>query len=227
MSLSFDPTSIRLEPAHYIDGALIPEPGQIDVRRPSDGEALAACPIATADVVDQAVDAARRALKVSGWSRCRPRERVKTLVAWADLVEAQAEELARIEAVPSTRLITEIVTGEIPVVAEQIRFFAELADKEGGFLAPTANTQLGLVEYEPYGVVGAITPWNYPLPMAVWKLAPALAAGNAVVLKPSELTPFSAVRLVQLAEKAGLPVGLVNVAQGSDGRGADGTSGYR
>lgn len=214
MSLSFDPSLISLEPVHYIGGKVIKGQGQIPLTRPSDGHRICDCPIAGADLVDQAVQTAHAALRASGWSDCHPRDRVRAMRAWADLVEAHAVELGQIEAVPSTRLISEIVNGEIPVIAEQIRFFAEFADKEGGFVAPTAKTELGFVEYEPYGVIGAITPWNYPLSMAVWKLAPALAAGNAVVLKPSEMTPFSAVRLAQLAEQAGLPTGLINIVQG-------------
>lgn len=217
MSPSFDPSSIQFEPAHYIGGKKITGSGGITVSRPSDGEVVAECPIAGLDLVDQAVETAKGALKTSDWSGCHPRDRVRALAAWADLVEAHGEELGKIEAVPSTRLISEVVKGEIPVIAEQIRFFGELADKEGGVLAPTADTELGLISHEPYGVIGAITPWNFPMSMAVWKLAPALAAGNAVVLKPSEMTPFSVVLLAQLAEKAGLPKGLINIVQG-DGR---------
>jgi aldehyde dehydrogenase (NAD+) len=163
MSLSFDPSSIPFEPSHYIGGKKVNGSGNIAISRPSDGEVFSECPIAGPELVDQAVETATGALKTSGWSGCHPRDRVKALVAWADLVEVHAEELGQIEAVPSTRLISEIVNGEIPVIAEQIRFFAELADKEGGFLAPTADTQLGLIEHGPYGVIGAITPWNYPI----------------------------------------------------------------
>ena len=99
-------------------------------------------------------------------------------------------------------------------MAKTIRFFAELADKHGGDVAPTADGQLGFTVTEPYGVVAAIAPWNFPLVMAGWKLAPALAAGNAVVLKPSELTPLSALYLAELAVEAGIPTGLFNVVQG-------------
>ncbi len=100
------------------------------------------------------------------------------------------------------------------MTAEQIRFFAEFADKEGGDLVPTDDTSLGMIMTEPYGVVGAITPWNFPVSMAGWKLGPALAAGNAVVLKPSEMTPFSSIFMAQLAIKAGLPAGLINIVLG-------------
>ncbi|RME65281.1 MAG: aldehyde dehydrogenase, partial [Alphaproteobacteria bacterium] len=115
------------------------------------------------------------------------------------------------------RLIGEASSWDIPYTAEAIRFFAEFADKIGGEVAATEAGKLGLTMTEPYGVVGAIAPWNFPLVMACWKIAPAIAAGNAVVLKPSELTPFSAVRLAELAVRAGLPPGLFNVVQG-DGK---------
>src|SRR5690606_7708031 len=108
----------------------------------------------------------------------------------------------------------EALTGDVAIAAEQIRFFAEFADKECDDLVPTADSQLGFIASEPYGVVGAITAWNVPLALAGWKLAPALAAGNAVVLKPSELTPFSTLYLAELAVRAGLPGGLVNVVIG-------------
>jgi aldehyde dehydrogenase (NAD+) len=99
--------------------------------------------------------------------------------------------------------------------AECIRFCAEYADKLGGDVAPTRSDNLGMIVSEPYGVIGAITPWNFPLIMASWKLGPALAAGNAIVLKPSELTPFSTVRLAELAVEAGMPAGIFNVVQGT------------
>ena len=108
------------------------------------------------------------------------------------MIESDAKVLRQLESVPSTRLIAQIKNGDIAVTAEQIRFFAEMADKEGSLLAPTRDDQMGWVASEPYGVVGAITLWNFPISMAGWKLTPALAAGNAVVLKPSEMTPFSA-----------------------------------
>lgn len=214
MSLSFDPEKVKISPTHFIGGNEISQDGDLDLIRPSDGAAVAGCPVASAELVDQAVQTSKAALKQSGWSTCHPRDRVDAMSAWADLVAKHAVELGQVEAVPSTRLIQDIVEEEIPADAEQILFFAEFADKEGGLLAPTASNRLGLVEHEPYGVIGAIKPWNYPISMAVWKLAPALAAGNAVVIKPSEMTPNSAVLVVQLAEKAGLPQGLVNVVQG-------------
>ncbi|UCI18936.1 aldehyde dehydrogenase family protein [Mesorhizobium sp. B2-1-8] len=214
MSLSFDPDTIPLPVGHFIGGELISAEDGIEIRRPSDGKSYVACPVAGIDMVDRAVESAKAALKASNWGGVRPRERTKALQAWADLIEAEAATLARIEALCSTRPVGQLVAGDIAITAEQIRFFAEFADKEGGDLAPTDDGSLGMIMSEPYGVVGAITPWNFPLSMAGWKLGPALAAGNAVVLKPSEMTPFSTVYIAQLAVRAGLPAGLVNVVLG-------------
>ncbi|TRC87802.1 aldehyde dehydrogenase [Mesorhizobium sp. WSM4310] len=214
MSLSFDPDTVPLPIGHFIGAELIAGDGAIEMRRPSDGKVYADCPVADADIVDRAVESAKAALKASNWGGVRPRERTRALHAWADLIEAEAATLARIEALCSTRPVGQLIAGDIAVTAEQIRFFAEFADKEGSELVPTDDTTLGMIMSEPHGVVGAITPWNFPISMAGWKLGPALAAGNAVVLKPSEMTPFSAVCLAQLAVKAGLPAGLVNVVLG-------------
>ncbi|CAN7733289.1 aldehyde dehydrogenase family protein [Mesorhizobium amorphae] len=214
MGLSFDPDTVSLPVGHFIGGGLIAAEGAIEMRRPSDGRVYAACPVADVDMVDRAVESAKAALKASNWGGVRPRERTRALQAWADLIEVEAETLARIEALCSTRPVGQVFAGDIAVTAEQIRFFAEFADKEGSELAPTDDTTLGMIMSEPYGVVGAITPWNFPVSMAGWKLGPALAAGNAVVLKPSEMTPFSAVYMAGLAIRAGLPAGLVNVVLG-------------
>jgi aldehyde dehydrogenase (NAD+) len=217
VSLSFDPATIDLPRAHFIGGERVPATGGIALHRPSDGVAFADCPVAEADLVDRAVEAAKRALKTSGWGIVRPRERVNALHRWADLIEAEAVTLARMEAVASTRPIAELLKFDIPITVEQIRFFAEFADKEGGDLVPTAADSVGLIATEPYGVVGAITPWNFPISMAAWKLGPALAAGNAVVLKPSEMTPFATLYLAELSVRAGMPAGLINIVLG-DGR---------
>ncbi|MBB3996712.1 aldehyde dehydrogenase family protein [Aureimonas pseudogalii] len=214
MTLSFDPDSIALPHGHFIGGRLVPAEGVIPMHRPSDGVAYAACPVADGALVDEAVAAGEKALRDSGWDEVRPRERTRALQRWADLIEVNAEPLAQLEALSSTRPVGQLVAGDIAVTAEQIRFFAEFADKECDALVPTDENSLGMVMSEPYGVVGAITPWNFPLSMAGWKLGPALAAGNAVVLKPSEMTPFSTLRLAELSVEAGLPPGLVNIVLG-------------
>ncbi|MCM2441642.1 aldehyde dehydrogenase [Agrobacterium vitis] len=214
MTLSFDPDTIALPIGHFIGDTLVDTNGAIDMYRPSDGKAYAGCPIANEDMVDRAVQTAKQALKTSKWGSVRPRERTVVLQRWAELIESEAETLAKLEALSSTRPVGHLIAGDIAVTAEQIRFFAEMADKEGDALVPTNSDSLGMIMSEPYGVVGAITPWNFPVSMAGWKLGPALAAGNAVVLKPSEMTPFSSIYLAQLAVRAGIPAGLINIVLG-------------
>ncbi|BCH60972.1 aldehyde dehydrogenase [Agrobacterium vitis] len=214
MTLSFDPDTIALPIGHFIGDALVDANGALDMYRPSDGKGYAGCPIANEDMVDRAVQTAKQALKTSQWGNVRPRERTIALQRWADLIEREAETLAKLEALSSTRPVGHLIAGDIAVTAEQIRFFAEMADKEGDALVPTNSDSLGMIMSEPYGVVGAITPWNFPVSMAGWKLGPALAAGNAVVLKPSEMTPFSSIYLAQLAVRAGIPAGLINIVLG-------------
>jgi len=227
MSSSFDPDSLSLPCGHFIGGELIPAKGELPMLRPSDGKPFADCPLADAALVDRAVETAKTALKTSGWADIRPRERTRLLHRWADLIEQEAVTLARLEAVASTRPVAQMLAGDIPVTAEQIRFFAEFADKEGGDLVPTDDGSMGMIMTEPYGVVGAITPWNVPVNMAGWKLGPALAAGNAVVLKPSEMTPFSTIFMAQLAVKAGIPAGLINIVLGDGPTTGNAITGHR
>lgn len=215
----FNPDSLVLPAgSNFIGGLRVTGHGhRIAVHRPSDAREYAALDSAGPDQVDEAVAGAHRAYRTSGWAKADPRQRMRVLRRWADLVEAAVGELAPLEAVGSTRTIAEATAWDIPYAAECIRFFAEFADKIGGEVASTTPDKLGLTITEPYGVVAAIAPWNLPIVMAVWKLAPAIAAGNAVVLKPSEMTPFSIVRLAELAIEAGLPPGIFNIVQG-DGR---------
>lgn len=214
---SFDPRAIAVRCAHFIGGRTCDAQAELEVFRPSDGGFQSGLPCASADLVDEVVEGTWRAWKASDWASRPPRERARVMRRWADLVEADGEILGPLEAVGSTRPLREVLAWDIPYVAEGIRFFAEFADKHGGEVAATATSHLGLQITEPYGVVGAIAPWNFPLSMAGWKMAPALAAGNAVVIKPSELTPFSILRLAELAVLAGLPAGILSVVQG-DGR---------
>lgn len=211
----FAPESIAFSSGHYIGGKAVAAGERIPVARPSDLVDYADLPVANADTVDHAVADAARAVASSGWSTRPPRERARAMRRWAELIEERAVELGRLEALGSTRPIAQAVTGDVASVAEGIRFFSEWADKLGGEVAATRHDHLGLIVSEPYGVVGAITPWNFPLSMASWKVGPALAAGNAIVLKPSELTPFSTVRLAELAVEAGIPAGIFNVVQGN------------
>ncbi len=220
--LDFDPSTQRIPLGHFIDGDLVADKSQLlTVRRPCDGAVYAETPIADQAMVDLAVASARVAFRKSGWARQAPRERARVLRRWADLIDSHRDELARLETLGSARPISQATAWDVPYLAETIRFFAELADKCGGEVAATANDRLGLTVAEPYGIVAAIVPWNFPLVIAGWKLAPALAAGNAVVLKPSELTPFSVLRLAELAIDAGLPAGVLNVVQGDGAQTGD------
>jgi len=212
--MDFEPDKISVPTGHYIGGRWLTAGPSLDVLRPSDAKVLSHIPEASADLVDQAVQNAHSAWQSSGWGTRPPRERARVLMRWADLIDANALGLAQLEAVGSTRPVKDAHDFDIPFTAECIRFFAECADKFGGDAVPTRSDSLGLVLPEPYGVVGAIAPWNFPLSMASWKCGPALAAGNAIVLKPSELTPFSVLRLAELAVQAGVPPGIFNVVQG-------------
>jgi aldehyde dehydrogenase (NAD+) len=211
---TFNPDTLRPRAGHYIGGSWVEGRGAIEVRRPSDNEAYADLPDAGAEIVDQAVRIAQKALNDSDWSRRAPRERAKAMRRWAALIEEDGPTLGPLEAVGSTRPISDVLSWDIPFTAEGIRFFSEFADKHGGDIAATQSNHLGMVIAEPIGVIGAIVPWNFPLVMSSWKCAPALAAGNAVVLKPSELTPFSVMRLAELAVVAGIPPGIFNVVNG-------------
>ena len=215
---SFDPRAIAVRSAHFIGGEYVETQGPaLDVARPSDGEVYASLPVGDASLVAHAVENASRAWRKSGWGTMAPRERARILRRFADLIAADAATLAPLEALGSTRSVREALAWDVPFTAEGIRFYAEFADKIGGQVAATDHAHLGMTIAEPYGVVGAVAPWNFPLVMASWKVGPALAAGNAVVLKPSEMTPFSALRLAELAIAAGVPAGIFNVVQG-DGR---------
>ena len=181
---------------------------------PVDGRSLGlVCRGQQADV-DQAVASARRAFADGRWRRQPPRSRKQVLQRWSALVLAAREELALLETLDMGKPIGHALTVDIPSCATCLAWFGEAIDKRYGEVAPTGDDALALVTREPVGVVGAIVPWNYPLLMAAWKLGPALAAGNSVVLKPSEKSPFSALCLAELALDAGVPPGVLNVVPG-------------
>ena len=214
--LDFHPDDVRFPNGHFIDGELVNGGGHtLPVRRPSDNQIYAELPVASAEMVDRAVMSAQRAFQLSDWASGAPRARARILRRWADLIEAHGVELGQIESLGSTRPIKGVIDVDIPYAADCIRFFAEFADKLGGDVAATRVDHLGLVIGEPYGVVATISPWNYPITQAITKIGPALAAGNAVVLKPSEMTPFSSLRLAELAIEAGMPRGIFNIVQGT------------
>ena len=164
--------------------------------------------------VDAAVASGLRVFRAGTWSKASPAERKRVLLRLADLLEQHRDEFALLDTLDVGKPIAEMLAVDIPESLDCWRWTAEAVDKLYGEIAPTADHTLGLIQHQPVGVVGAITPWNYPLLMATWKLAPALAAGNSVVLKPSEKASLSVLRLAELATEAGLPDGVLNVVPG-------------
>jgi len=181
---------------------------------PVDGRFLAK--VASCDLADanRAVENARATFNAGVWSQLAPAKRKATLIRFADLLRQNVEELALLETLDMGKPIGDSSSIDIPGAAQAIHWTAEAIDKVYDEVAPTPNDQLGLVTREPVGVVGAIVPWNFPLLMACWKLGPALATGNSVVLKPSEKSPLTAIRIAQLAIEAGIPAGVLNVLPG-------------
>ncbi len=188
--------------------------GVMPVINPATEEVIAEVPAAGSADVEAAVDAARGALR-GPWGRLSARERGRRLWALGDRLLAHADELARLETLHNGKPITESRQIEIPAAAECFQYFAGLADKLEGETIPVKGPQLVYTLREPLGVVAAIVPWNFPLLLAAWKIAPALAAGNTVILKPASQTPLTALRLGALALDAGLPPGTLNVITGS------------
>jgi acyl-CoA reductase-like NAD-dependent aldehyde dehydrogenase len=181
---------------------------------PIDGKLLANVAAGDAPDVDAAVRSARSAFEKGVWSRTPPRHRKQVLLRFAELLRQNAAELALTETLDMGKPISDSLSVDIPSAAGCIQWFAEAVDKIYGEIAPTDPSTLALITREPLGVVGAIVPWNFPLIMAAWKLGPVLAAGNSIVLKPSEKSPLSALRIAELALEAGLPAGVFNVVTG-------------
>ncbi len=164
--------------------------------------------------VDRAVQAARQAFDDGAWSQASPAKRKAVLYAFAGLMEQHREELALLETLDTGKPIRHSLRDDVPGAARAIRWYAEALDKVYGEVAPTGAGELAMIVREPIGVVAAVVPWNFPLLLACWKLGPALAAGNSIVLKPSEKSPLTALRLAALAKEAGLPDGVFNVISG-------------
>ncbi|TDB29582.1 aldehyde dehydrogenase [Stenotrophomonas sp. ATCM1_4] len=186
---------------------------------PIDGRVLAQVAECGQRDVDHAVAAARRAFQKGQWAGLKPARRKQVLLRLAGLVERHADELALLETLDMGKPVGEARGVDIGGVIRCIQWTAEAVDKLYGEVAPTGSNELGLITREPLGVVAAIVPWNFPLLMAAWKIAPALAAGNSVVLKPSEKSPLSALRFAELVAEAGVPEGVFNVVPGN-GKGA-------
>lgn len=206
-----------LEPfLHVIDGARRPsrDGAVMEVVSPLNGKVMTTMACGGKADAGAAIGAARAAFDDGRWSDLPPAARKKVLLAWADLIEANALELAVLGVRNNGTEIAMALKAEPLSAAQTIRYYAEATDKLYGEIAPTGPGNLGLVHREPVGVVGAIVPWNFPLMIGAWKLGPALAAGNTVVLKPAETASLTLVRIAELALEAGMPAGVLNVVTG-------------
>ncbi len=185
-----------------------------DCISPVDGAVLARVAACDAQDVDRAVKAARDAFEDGRWADRSPKARKRTLIKFAELIEKHGDEIALLETLDMGKPIANARGGDVRAVTECVRWYGEAIDKLYDEIAPTPKTALALITREPIGVVGAVVPWNFPLLMAAWKFAPALAAGNSVVLKPAEQSPLTALRVAELAAEAGIPPGVFNVVPG-------------
>ena len=212
--------ALRAQPVpaqgHLIGGQVVPAShgAVMETLSPIDGRVLTTLAKGTGADVVRAVAVAREAFEDGRWSRQPPAARKKVMLKWAELIEAEALALAVMGVRENGTEIGMAYKAEAGSAAATIRYYAEAIDKQYGEIAPTADSVLGLVHREPVGVVGAIVPWNFPLMIGAWKLAPALAAGNSVVLKPAESASLTLLRIAALALEAGLPPGVLNVVTG-------------
>jgi acyl-CoA reductase-like NAD-dependent aldehyde dehydrogenase len=181
---------------------------------PATGDVITQVAEARSEDVDHAVQAAREAMANPDWRRMNPHKRSRLLWKLADALEANADELAALETADNGKPYFESRKVDLPSIVENFRYFAGMADKVQGTTIPVSGPFFNYTVREPVGVVGIITPWNFPLSLAAWKVAPALACGNAVVLKPAEQTPLTALRLGELAAEVGFPPGVLNVVPG-------------
>ena len=208
--------SLAIEGRAFIDGRYVNAASGLTFDRvsPIDGRVVAQ--VASTDVadVDLAVAAARRSFESGAWSRQSPRERKRVLLRFAELILEHRDELALLETLDMGKPISDSLAVDVNSTARCIAWYAEAIDKIYDEVAPTGHDALALITREPVGVVAAIVPWNFPLIMAAWKIGPALAAGNSFILKPSEKSPFTAIRIAELAARAGIPDGVFNVLPG-------------
>jgi gamma-glutamyl-gamma-aminobutyraldehyde dehydrogenase len=200
----------------FIDGKRVPSLSGVtfDCINPATGGLLTKVAACDATDVDRAVKSARAAFEDGRWSGKSPAERKAVMLRLADLIRANLVELALLDSLDMGKLVNDAATVDVPGSAAIFQWYGEAIDKLYDEIAPTEPGNLAMIRREPLGVVGAVIPWNFPLDMATWKCAPALAVGNSVILKPAEQSPLSAHRLAELAIEAGLPEGVLNVVPG-------------
>ncbi|GHD68049.1 aldehyde dehydrogenase [Jeongeupia chitinilytica] len=207
-------TTLRIEGRAFINGRHVDAARRFDTVNPATRQVLAQVAECGTAEIDAAVAAARAAFDDGRWAGRSPVERKTVLLRFAALLRANADELALLESLDTGKPVADALGVDVAAAAYTVQWCAEVTDKVGGEVAPLAGNLLGMVMREPVGVVAAVVPWNFPLLMASWKFAPALAAGNSVVLKPSEKSPLSAIRIAALAQEAGIPDGVFNVVPG-------------
>jgi acyl-CoA reductase-like NAD-dependent aldehyde dehydrogenase len=207
---------LELRTQAFIDGRYLDAASgaTFDCINPATGKLLARVAAGDEEDINRAVISARAAFRKGSWSNLAPAKRKKILLRFAETIREHSEELALLETLDVGKPIADSLKIDIPGAARCIQWYAEAIDKVYDQVAPTGPEALALITREPLGVVGAIVPWNFPLLMAAWKIGPVLAAGNSMVLKPSEKSPLTALKVAELAVEAGIPPGVLNVVPG-------------
>jgi 4-guanidinobutyraldehyde dehydrogenase / NAD-dependent aldehyde dehydrogenase len=209
-------TGLSIRSQAFIDGEYVDAVSgeTFDCVNPADGRVIASVAACDAEDVDRAVRGARAAFESGVWSRLAPKQRKRVLVRLSGLIREHRDELAQLETLDMGKPIRDSRGVDVPAAADCIAYYGEAIDKIYDEVAPTGPSDVVMIVREPLGVVGAVVPWNFPLLMASWKVGPALAAGNSVVLKPAEQSPLTAIRLAELATEAGVPEGVLQVVPG-------------
>jgi acyl-CoA reductase-like NAD-dependent aldehyde dehydrogenase len=209
-------TGISIRSQAFIDGEYVDAASgeTFDCISPGSGRVIASVAACDSEDVDRAVRGARAVFESGVWSRLAPKKRKRVLLRFAELVRERRDELALLETLDMGKPIRDSRSVDVPLAAECIAYYGEAIDKVYDEVAPTGPGDVVMLVREPLGVVGAVVPWNFPLLMASWKVGPALATGNSVVLKPAEQSPLTALRLAELASEAGVPDGVLQVVPG-------------
>ncbi len=213
--------ALQIRGQAFIDGRYVDAASgkTFDCVSPIDGRVICAVAECEQEDVDRAVLVARRVFEQGAWANSSPANRKRTLIRFAELVHQHGEELALLESLDMGKPVDDALAVDVAASVRCINWTGEAIDKVYDQIAPTGQDELGMITHEPLGVIAAIVPWNFPMLMAAWKIAPALAMGNSVLLKPSEKSPLTAIRLAELAMEAGIPAGVFNVLPGF-GKGA-------
>jgi acyl-CoA reductase-like NAD-dependent aldehyde dehydrogenase len=209
-------TNLSVRSQAFVDGVYVDAASgeTFDCVNPATGRAIASVAACDAEDIDRAVRGARAAFESGVWSRKAPKQRKRVLVRLAELIREHRDELALLETLDMGKPIRDSRAVDVPLAAECIAYYGEAIDKVYDEVAPTGPGDVVMLVREPLGVVGAVVPWNFPLLMASWKVGPALATGNSVVLKPAEQSPLTALRIAELAVEAGVPDGVLQVVPG-------------